>query len=148
MAFQPKTDYDAVEKMWSSEREKPQFGESLSIGEIIFQEMRRHPKGIAQISDSEKTILLREDLLRNSIRIATYMRNLDLSQFDIVGIIANNSTHIAAVAYACFFNGIALHSLNSNYIPESLRSCSSSPNHDSFSATAKHTQKCERPPPS
>uniref|UniRef100_A0A6P4EZV2 Luciferin 4-monooxygenase-like n=1 Tax=Drosophila rhopaloa TaxID=1041015 RepID=A0A6P4EZV2_DRORH len=118
MAFQPKTDYDAVEKMWSSEREKPQFGESLSIGEIIFQEMRRHPKGIAQISDSEKTILLREDLLRNSIRIATYMRNLDLSQFDIVGIIANNSTHIAAVAYACFFNGIALHSLNSNYIPE------------------------------
>uniref|UniRef100_A0A6P4ETA7 Luciferin 4-monooxygenase-like n=1 Tax=Drosophila rhopaloa TaxID=1041015 RepID=A0A6P4ETA7_DRORH len=118
MSYQPKTHYDAVDKIWSSEKEKSQFGEDLSIGEIIFQEMVRHPKSVAQVSDSEKTILLREDLLNNAIRIATYMRNLDLTQRDIVGIIARNTTHISAVAYACFFNGIALHSLNPSYLPE------------------------------
>ncbi|XP_016959717.1 luciferin 4-monooxygenase-like [Drosophila biarmipes] len=118
MSFQPKTNYNVEEKIWSSEKEKSQFGEDLSIGEIIFQEMLRHPKSEAQISDSEKTILLREDLLNNSIRIATFMRKLGLTQTDIVGIIARNTTHVAAVAYACFFNGIALHSLNSTYLPE------------------------------
>ncbi|XP_016978321.1 luciferin 4-monooxygenase-like [Drosophila rhopaloa] len=118
MSYQPKTHYDAVDKIWSSEKEKSQFGEDLSIGEIIFQEMVRHPKSVAQVSDSEKTILLREDLLNNAIRIATFMRNLDLTQRDIVGIIARNTTHISAVAYACFFNGIALHSLNPAYLTE------------------------------
>ncbi|XP_017013799.1 luciferin 4-monooxygenase-like [Drosophila takahashii] len=118
MTFQPKTNYDAVEKIWSSENEKSQFGDDLSIGEIIFQEMVRHPKSVAQISDSEKTILLREDLLNNAIRIATFIRNLDLTQKDIVGLIARNTTHISAVAYACFFNGIAVHTLNCTYLPE------------------------------
>ncbi|XP_052836974.1 luciferin 4-monooxygenase-like [Drosophila gunungcola] len=118
MTYTPKTNYDDVEKIWRSEKEKSQFGEDLSIGEIIFQEMVRHPKSVAQISVSEKTILLREDLLNNAIRIATYMRQLGLTQWDIVGVLARNTTHISAVAYACFFNGIALHSLNSTYLPE------------------------------
>ncbi|XP_017000253.2 luciferin 4-monooxygenase-like [Drosophila takahashii] len=118
ITYQPKTNYDAVDKIWSSEKEKSQFGEDLSIGELIFQEMVRHPKSIAQISDSEKTILLREDLLNNSIRIATFMRNLELTQKDIVGLISRNTTHTSAVAYACFFNGIAMHSLNCTYLPE------------------------------
>nr|XP_017001756.2 long-chain fatty acid transport protein 6-like [Drosophila takahashii] len=118
MTYQPNTIYNAADKIWSSEKEKSQFGEDLSIGELIFQEMVRHPKSIAQISDSEKTILLREDLLSNAIRIATFMRNLELTQKDIVGVIARNTTHIAAVAYACFFNGIAMHSLNCTYLPE------------------------------
>ncbi|XP_037707348.1 luciferin 4-monooxygenase-like [Drosophila subpulchrella] len=118
MSFLPKTNYDVVDKIWSSEKEELQFGEDLSIGEIIFQEMVRHPKSVAQISDSEKTILLREDLLNNAIRIATFMRKLGLTETDIVGVIARNTTHVAAVAYACFFNGIAMHTLNSAYLPE------------------------------
>jgi len=138
MSFQPRTNYDVVDKIWSSEKEEPQFEEDLSIGEIIFQEMVRDPKSVAQvctsnisygrfpdnldnllqISDSEKTILLREDLLNNAVRIATFMRKLGLTQTDIVGVIARNTTHVAAVAYACFFNGIAMHTLNSAYLPE------------------------------
>ncbi|XP_034664850.1 luciferin 4-monooxygenase-like [Drosophila subobscura] len=110
--------YDPVTKIWSCEEQRSQFGEDLSMGELIFQEMKRHPKDIAQISDSEKTILLREELLMNAMRIASYLRNLGLEQSDVVGIIARNTTHISAVAYACFFNGIAPHSLNIAYLPE------------------------------
>ncbi|XP_017048753.1 luciferin 4-monooxygenase-like [Drosophila ficusphila] len=118
MSYEPETHYNVIDKIWRSEKEKLPFSEDLSIGEIIFQELKLHSKEIAQISDSENTILLREELLQNAIRIATFMRNLQLTESDIVGIIARNTTHLSAVAYACLFNGIALHSLNSTYLPE------------------------------
>nr|XP_017037844.2 4-coumarate--CoA ligase 1-like [Drosophila kikkawai] len=94
----------------------------MSIGEIIFQEMVRHPKDIAQISEPEGTVLLREDLLENSMRIATFMRNLELTQSDFVGIVAGNSVHISAVAYACLFNGFALNAINPAYIADIIES--------------------------
>ncbi|EDW83371.1 uncharacterized protein Dwil_GK22354 [Drosophila willistoni] len=112
MHFSPATSYDADNKIWSGPPDSYYFAPELSIGEIIYEEMRRHPKLIAQISDTENTILTHEELLLNSIRVATYMRNQGLNQNDIVGIIARNTTHIFAVTYACFFNGIAFHSLN------------------------------------
>ncbi|KAL7729980.1 hypothetical protein ACLKA6_009278 [Drosophila palustris] len=115
MAFKPKISYDPVEKIWTSLDEHDHFDPDLSIGEIIFYEMRRHPKQIAQISATEKTVLTREELLQNSQRIASYLRNEGLLQPDAVGIMARNTTHISAVAYACFFNGIVFHSLNYNY---------------------------------
>lgn len=43
------------------------------------------------------------------------MRSEGLLQTDVVGIIGRNTTHLPAVAYACFFNGIAFHSLNITY---------------------------------
>lgn len=60
-------------------------------------------------------MLTRGELLANAMRLASYMRSLGLLQSDIVGIIGRNTTHMLAVAYACFFNGIAFHSLNIIY---------------------------------
>lgn len=51
----------------------------------------------------------------NSMRVASYLRSLGLLQSDIVGIIARNTTHIFAVTYGCFFNGIPFHALNILY---------------------------------
>ncbi|KAH8284004.1 hypothetical protein KR054_007028, partial [Drosophila jambulina] len=121
MPFEPKTSYNAEEKIWSSDKDKAQFGEDLSVGEIIFQEMLRHPKDIAQISEPDGTILLREDLLENSKRIATFMRNLELTQSDFVGVLAANSMHISAVAYACCFNGIAINAISPTYIEDVIQ---------------------------
>ncbi|XP_001360047.2 luciferin 4-monooxygenase-like [Drosophila pseudoobscura] len=107
--------YDADLKIWSGSEIEEYFAPDLSIGEIIFHEMRRHPKLIAQISTTEETILIREELHSNAMRVASYMRSKGLLQSDIVGIIARNTSHIPAVAYGCFFNGIAFHSLNIAY---------------------------------
>lgn len=52
------------------------------------------------------------------MRVASYMRSLGIRQSDIVGIVARNTTHISAVAYGCFFNGIPFHALNINYEEE------------------------------
>ncbi|KAH8407146.1 hypothetical protein KR222_009166, partial [Zaprionus bogoriensis] len=115
MPFRPEITYDADQKIWSCDNVEEYFAPHLSIGQIIFHEMRRHPKLVAQISDTEKTVLTREELHLNSMRVASYMRKLGLKQTDVIGIIARNTTHIFAVVYGCFFNGIAFHSLNMNY---------------------------------
>ncbi|KAH8369096.1 hypothetical protein KR009_000831, partial [Drosophila setifemur] len=115
MPYSPEISYDADLKIWSAGPVVHYFDPHLSIGQIIFHEMRRHPQLIAQISPTEKTVLTRGELLTNSMRVATFIRSQGLLQSDVVGIIARNTTHISAVAYACFFNGIAFHSLNTSY---------------------------------
>ncbi|XP_034489226.1 probable 4-coumarate--CoA ligase 3 [Drosophila innubila] len=115
MQYTPEIYYNADQKIWSGKEQPAYFSTNLSIGEIIFHEMQRHPKLIAQISDTENTSLSWEELFLNSKRVASYLRNLKLEQSDIVGIIARNTTHISAVAYGCFFNGIAFHSVYLNY---------------------------------
>nr|XP_017007219.2 LOW QUALITY PROTEIN: luciferin 4-monooxygenase-like [Drosophila takahashii] len=107
--------YDEDQKIWSGEEATRYFDPHLSIGEIIFQEMRRHPQLVAQISATENTVLSRSELLANSMRVACFFRSEGLLQSDVVGIIGRNTTHMLAVAYACFFNGIAFHSLNTLY---------------------------------
>lgn len=60
-------------------------------------------------------MLTRGELFTNAKRVASYLRGLELQQTDIVGIVARNTTHNSAVAYGCYFNGIAYHALNINY---------------------------------
>ncbi|XP_043653823.1 4-coumarate--CoA ligase CCL1-like [Drosophila teissieri] len=115
MPYTPVNSYDNDQKIWSGEPVIQYFDPDLSIGEIIFHEMRRHPQLTAQISATEGTVLTRGELLANVMRVASYMRSEGLLQSDIVGIIGRNTTHMLAVAYACFFNGIAFHSLNISY---------------------------------
>ncbi|ALC46701.1 maker206 [Drosophila busckii] len=115
MFYKPEIAYDAVSKVWSSRAEFDHFAPDLSIGEIIYREMQRHPQQIAQISVTERTELRRDELHLNSKAVASYMRQLGLLQTDIVGIVARNTTHLSAVAYGCFYMGIAFHSLNINY---------------------------------
>lgn len=49
MQFKPEVTYDAVTKVWSGPTESNHFAPDLSIGEIIFYEMQRHPNQIAQV---------------------------------------------------------------------------------------------------
>ncbi|XP_060649318.1 uncharacterized protein LOC132786716 [Drosophila nasuta] len=115
MGFKQENYYNSEERIWYGKPERTYFSKDQSIGEIIFREMKRHPKLIAQISDTENTILTRQELLLNSMRVASFMRKMGMVQTDIVGVIARNTTHMFAVAYGCFFNGIAFHSLNISY---------------------------------
>ncbi|XP_034663425.1 luciferin 4-monooxygenase-like [Drosophila subobscura] len=120
MPYKPQITFDDKLKVWSGGERSNYFAPHLSIGEIIFREMERHPKLIAQISATEKTILTREEVRLNAMRVASYMRRLGLKQTDIVGLIARNTTHLVAVAYACFFNGMPFHSLNISYEQETI----------------------------
>ncbi|XP_060664592.1 uncharacterized protein LOC132797099 [Drosophila nasuta] len=120
MKYTPEISYNSDEKVWIGKKPPTYFSPDLSVGQVIFHEMKRHPKLVAQISVTENTVLTREELLLNSMRVASYLRNLGLEQSDIIGIIARNTTHLFAVAYACFFNGMAFHSANVNYEQDNI----------------------------
>ncbi|BFF90045.1 luciferin 4-monooxygenase-like [Drosophila madeirensis] len=120
MPYKPQITFDDKLKVWSGGERCNYFAPHLSIGEIIFREMERHPKLIAQISATEKTVLTMEEVRLSAMRVASYMRRLGLKQTDIVGLIARNTTHLVAVAYACFFNGMPFHSLNISYDQETI----------------------------
>ncbi|EDW93556.1 luciferin 4-monooxygenase [Drosophila yakuba] len=107
--------YDENLKIWSGRETRSSFSPDLSIGEIIFREMECHPKLIAQISITEDTVLTREELHMNAMRVASYMRDMGLGQDDIVGVMGRHTTHLSAVAYACFFNGTPFHALHNAY---------------------------------
>jgi len=42
--------YDAEDRIWSGEPDREYFSSDQSVGEIIFREMQRHPKLVAQVS--------------------------------------------------------------------------------------------------
>ncbi|KAI8040510.1 hypothetical protein M5D96_006453, partial [Drosophila gunungcola] len=67
------------------------------------------------ISVTEDTVLTWEELHMNAKRVAVYMRNLGLEQGDFVGVIGRLTTHMTAVAYACFFNGTPYHALHTEF---------------------------------
>jgi len=50
MRFLPEVNYNPDLKVWSGVDENLIFDPKLSLGEIIFTEMRRHPQLIAQVS--------------------------------------------------------------------------------------------------
>ncbi|KAH8364634.1 hypothetical protein KR084_009319 [Drosophila pseudotakahashii] len=113
--FKTKSTYDDKLKIWSGGEKRSLFSPDLSIGEIIFRQMQRHPKLIAQISVTENTVLTWGELHENAKRVATYMRNLGLEQGEFVGIIGRLTTHLTTLAYACFFNGTPYHALHTEY---------------------------------
>lgn len=55
------------------------------------------------------------------MRVASYMRALDIHQSDNVGIVERNTTHLSDVAYGCFFNGIPFHAVNIHYEEDVIR---------------------------
>lgn len=50
MQYKPEISFDAATKVWSAATDSHHFAADLSIGEIIFYEMQRHPNQIAQVS--------------------------------------------------------------------------------------------------
>nr|XP_036218948.1 luciferin 4-monooxygenase-like [Bactrocera oleae] len=113
--------YDADSKEWLGPKFYDFYDRNASVGRILFEQMRRCPHSICQISDTEQTSLTYEEALLQAIRVAENFRKLNLTQRDIVGVVARNTTHFMAVALACFFNGSALHAVNPNLEEKSVK---------------------------
>ncbi|XP_070136509.1 uncharacterized protein [Drosophila bipectinata] len=107
--------YNPELKIWSGAPRKVMFNESLSIGEIIFETMSSNPEHVAQISVAEGTSLTYREVQQNAMRVASYLRSVGVGQKENVGLIGRQTTHMAAVAYGCFFNGSPIHCLHKSY---------------------------------
>ncbi|XP_030562299.1 4-coumarate--CoA ligase 1 [Drosophila novamexicana] len=111
----PTTSYNAELKIWSGAREQSFYNDDLTIGQIIFRQLQSEPQRIFQISHSENTRLTRAQMLHNGAKVSVYLEAEGYrKETDIVGLVARNSTHLAALAYGCLFNGTPFHAINPN----------------------------------
>ncbi|XP_020714350.1 luciferin 4-monooxygenase, partial [Ceratitis capitata] len=106
--------YDAEAKVWHGPKFYEFYDRKASVGRILFEQMRRCPNSICQVSDTEQMSITYEEALVNAIRVAESFREQKFTQRDIVGITGRNTTHLMAVVLACFFNGIPVHAINAN----------------------------------
>ncbi|KAH8407147.1 hypothetical protein KR222_009167 [Zaprionus bogoriensis] len=111
----PTTSYNAELKTWSGATEQSYYNDDLTIGQIIFRQLQVEPQRIFQISYSENTRLTRSQMLHNAVKVSVYLREQGfVEETDIVGLLARNTTHVAALAYGCLFNGTPFHAINPN----------------------------------
>ncbi|KAH8359499.1 hypothetical protein KR093_007033 [Drosophila rubida] len=111
----PTTSYDARLKIWSGAKEQSYYNDELTIGQIIFRQLQSEPQRIFQISHSENTRLTRNQMLVNAAKVSVYLRQQGFnSETHVVGIVARNTTHLAALGYGCMFNGTTFHAVNPN----------------------------------
>ncbi|EDV94913.1 4-coumarate--CoA ligase 1 [Drosophila grimshawi] len=111
----PTTSYSAEQKIWSGAYEQNYYNDDLTIGQIIFRQLQSEPQRIFQISPGENTRLTRFQMLKNAAKVSVYLRKQGFCEdTHIVGILARNTTHLAALAYGCLFNGTPFHAVNHN----------------------------------
>ncbi|XP_034663434.1 probable 4-coumarate--CoA ligase 3 [Drosophila subobscura] len=118
----PTTKYDDKEHIWSGARQQGFYNEGLTIGQIIFRQLQREPQRIFQISHTDNTRLTRWQMLEHASKMGAYLREQKFTkETDIVGLMARNTTHVAAVAYGCLFNGTPFHAVNPNLEEKTIR---------------------------
>ncbi|KAH8273180.1 hypothetical protein KR018_011459 [Drosophila ironensis] len=111
----PTTHYDPEQKIWSGSIQQSLYNDELTVGQIIFRQLQRQPQRIFQISHTDNTRLTRWQMLQNACKIGCYLRKQGFQkETDIVGLMARNSTHVAALGYGCLFNGTPFHAVNAN----------------------------------
>ncbi|XP_039494853.1 probable 4-coumarate--CoA ligase 2 [Drosophila santomea] len=109
----PATSYDPDQNVWSGCSLQSLYNEDLTVGQVIFRQLQRQPQRIFQISHTDNTRLTRYQMLQNATKIGCYLRDKCFKkETDLVGLMARNSTHVAAVAYGCLFNGTPFHAVN------------------------------------
>ena len=65
-----------------------------------------------QVDDTYGISITNEQALNWSIRVALYLKKLNLNHNDIVGISAKNSTYLLPTVLGCSFSGVPFHAVN------------------------------------
>ncbi|KAH8374573.1 hypothetical protein KR200_001548 [Drosophila serrata] len=119
----PATTYDPIQKVWSGTSIQSLYNEDLTVGQIIYRQLQRQPQRIFQISHTDNTRLTRLQMLQNASKVGCYLRDQGFdTETDMVGLLARNSTHVAALAYGCLFNGTPFHAVNPNLEQKTIAS--------------------------
>lgn len=109
------TKFDADTKQWSGLEITSPYNPDISVGQIIHMNLFCNPKNILQINDTEGIQLTNEDVLLLSTRVALNLIDKGVTQQDIVGLIASNTSYALPVCYGVLFSGAAFHTLDPSF---------------------------------
>lgn len=105
------TYYDPVEKIWHGPQRKDLFNADLTLGEAALIQLSKNPQKIIQIMDGTGESLTGEQLIDYSVTLARNLINLNIKSKDVIGLYAQNSTHVATVMLASFLCGAPVNAL-------------------------------------
>ncbi|TMW49712.1 hypothetical protein DOY81_005201 [Sarcophaga bullata] len=121
MAEITKTHYNEVDKIWHGNKIEPSFGDKDSIGSVIFEALNKDPDHIGQVSFTSGLQLTNREILLSAIRVAQNLEHLNVEQGGIVGICAANTDYLTALVFGCFFNGLAISTLDPSFDKDGIK---------------------------
>lgn len=114
------TKFDATTKVWSGPKTKPIYHPDISVGQIIHMNLFANPNNVILINDTEGVQLTNESVLLLSTRIAINLMQKGVTQNDVVGIIAGNTSYVMPVCYGTLFTGAPFHPLDVTFTKEAI----------------------------
>lgn len=114
------TKFGADNKVWSGPKTRPMYHPDTSLGQIIHMNLFSNPKNVLQINDTEGIQLTNEAILLLSTRVAINLMQRGVTQNDIVGIIAGNTSYVLPVCYGILFVGAPFHPLDVSFEKDAI----------------------------
>lgn len=114
------TKFDAATKEWSGPKSRPMYHPDISIGQIVHMNLFSNPKNVLQVNDTEGIQLTNEAVLLLSTRVAINLMQKGVTQKDVVGIIAGNTSYVMPVCYGTLFLGAPFHPLDVSFNKEAI----------------------------
>lgn len=115
-----KTTFHSETKTWSGQKRIPIYNPELSLGQIIHRTLQVNPKNIIQMNHTENISFTSNDVLKLSTRVALSLIERNISQSDVVGIIATNTSIVMPLCFGCLFAGAPIHPLDVHFNKESI----------------------------
>lgn len=110
------TTYDPATKIWYGRQIGPTFHPNVNVAQVLFDQLRKQPNKIGQISDNDDGRQLTNNEIRlNSIRVAQHLRQLGIRSGDVVGIVASNHPDAVAVVVGSLALAAPTNTLDPNF---------------------------------
>ncbi|XP_073848619.1 uncharacterized protein [Musca autumnalis] len=114
------TYYDPDQKIWSGPKCKDLYNENITLGEVIYAALSKHPQKIIQIHDVSGVKVTCAELLHNAKVLARNLLKLDLKLGDVIGLYASNWSHTTTLMLASFLCGTPVNALYPGFDKENV----------------------------
>ncbi|XP_075166530.1 putative 4-coumarate--CoA ligase 3 [Haematobia irritans] len=114
------TFYDADQRIWYGPRREDSYSSDKTLGEVIYDALKRNPKKVIQIHDVTGEKLTCEELLTSAEALSRNLLKLGLKVGDVIGLYAHNWTHVTTVMLASFLCGTPVNALYPGFDKESV----------------------------
>ncbi|XP_013097606.2 uncharacterized protein LOC106080688 [Stomoxys calcitrans] len=122
MVLHPLTEsyYDAEQKIWRGPQRKDIYNAEVTLGEVIYEVLKKNPQKIIHIQDVTGERLTCEQLLNYAEALSRSLLKLGLKSGDVIGLYANNWTHVTTLMLASFLCGTPVNALYPGFDKESV----------------------------
>lgn len=100
--------YNPETKVWSGLPLEPLYNVEGNLGCTILRRLIQKPADICQISDDTGVKLTNIEMYKRALQLTEHLKELDVKQHDVIGLMAMNSENVVPLLIAGFVTGAAV----------------------------------------